>query len=77
MYIVLELQTTCSPDGDSTAVLQPITKADRNEAESVYHTILAAAAVSSVDIHAALIIDERGNLILRQSYDHTASYEHN
>ena len=66
MYIVIELQTT---NGNTANITTQY--ADRNTAEQAYHTILAAASVSPVDIHTALIVDERGTVIKREFYDHT------
>ena len=66
-YIVIELQT----NGNSTANL--VTTHDTREAaESKYHTILAAAAVSSVEIHAATILTPDGFQLMYQAYRHTA-----
>ena len=66
MYIILEFQTT----GDKTALCPAVTKTDRLEAEATYHQKLAAAALSSVDIHTVLILNERGQTIMCESYDH-------
>lgn len=67
MYIVLEIQTMV---GGTVAVLTPIIKASREEAESVYHSILSYAAVSSIPMHAAVIMTNEGIEIARQSYTH-------
>lgn len=69
-YIVIELQT----NNGSTANI--VTTHDtREEAESKYHTILAAAAVSSVEIHAATILTPDGFQLMCQSYHHEAAAE--
>ena len=66
MYIIQEIQTTSG----STALLPAITKADRNEAESVFHSILASAAISSVGVHTVLLYDEHGTVLRREFYEH-------
>lgn len=42
----------------------------RNKAESKYHEVLAAAAVSNLPSHAALMFDTEGNPLMRQCYVH-------
>lgn len=66
MYIVQEIQTE---NGIST-LLPAITKIDKNEAESAFHTICGSAAISSVDVHTVVIYDEHGNIIRREFYEH-------
>ena len=39
-----------------------------NEAESKYHSILAAAAISGLPSHAAVIMEENGNPIAHECY---------
>ena len=41
-----------------------------NEAESKYHQILAAAAISSVPIHACIIFDDHGYTKMSRFYEH-------
>lgn len=65
MYIVTELQT----NGETTAVLN-YTYTDKNVALQKYHTILAAAAVSQVEVHTAMIINEIGFVEYRESFNH-------
>lgn len=65
MYIVIELQT----NGSTTANIVN-SYATRNEAEQKYHLILSAAAVSSVEIHAAVMLTADGMLINSQAYHH-------
>ena len=54
MYLVIELQTTNS----ITSIAYQF--ATRQEAEAKFHAVLSAAAVSSVPIHAAVMLDEQG-----------------
>ena len=66
MYIIQEIQTTKG----SSALLPAVTKQDRNEAESAWHSTMAAAAISSVEVHTVLMYDEHGNVELRGYYEH-------
>ena len=67
MFIIHEMQTT----GTQTALVPAKTYTDRNEAESAYHGVLAAAAISSVPVHAVVLMDEHGNTLRREFYEHT------
>lgn len=64
MYIVTELQT----NGEVTAVLND-TYTDKSLALQKYHTILASAAVSQVEVHTAYIVNELGLVEYRESFD--------
>lgn len=64
MYIVTELQT----NGETTAILN-YTYMDKNTALQQYHTILASAAVSQVEVHTAFIVNELGLVEYRESFD--------
>ena len=66
-YIVVELQTT-----DGTTALLTNTYADKAQAEQKYHTVLAAAAVSAVGVHACAMLTEDGRLVKNECYRHTA-----
>lgn len=66
MYIIQEMQTT----GNQTALVPALTYIDKNQAESAYHTALAAAAVSAVQVHTVLMFDEHGNTLKRDYYEH-------
>lgn len=65
MIIILELQKT----GDSLAHLLT-THESRDEAESKYHAVLSAAAVSSVETHSAVMLDDTGRWIKGETYHH-------
>ena len=67
MYIVIELQT----NGNTTANVVT-SHATRNEAEQKYHLVLSAAAVSNVEIHAAVMLTADGMVINSQAYHHEA-----
>ena len=62
MYIVLEIQAS-----DQIATLVN-SYTDRNQAESKYHQILTAAAVSSVPKHSAVLLAENGVSLKNESY---------
>lgn len=42
----------------------------RMKAESKYHEVLAAAAVSQLPMHSASLIAVNGNCLMHQSYEH-------
>ncbi|MBQ3330798.1 MAG: hypothetical protein IJG87_06430 [Ruminococcus sp.] len=69
MYIVVETQT----NGNTTTVVTPATYADRNAAESKFHTVLAAAAVSNVEKHACIVFTEEGFPVMHECYVHEAN----
>lgn len=68
MYIVIELQT----NGGTTANIVNAYN-DFSVALQAYYTILAAAAVSSVEIHAAVMLNARGELLRHESFTHKAA----
>lgn len=64
MYIVVEIQT-------STTVATLVNSyEDRNQAESKYHQILTAAALSSVPKHSAVLMNDEGQTIKSETYIH-------
>ena len=71
MYLVIELQKT-APDTVENIVTA---HSSINEAYQKYHTVLAAAAVSSVPAHSAVMINDKGGLICAESYDHVQEPE--
>lgn len=66
MFVVLELQRS----GENTLGTIVTTHETRNSAEQKYHQVLAAAAVSNVDIHSAVMLSETGQRIKGESYVH-------
>ena len=65
-YMVIEMQTT--HDGQ---VANTCTTHDTIEqAESKYHTVLAAAAVSAVDYHSAAMLTDRGGFVKSECFTH-------
>ena len=65
MFIVTEIQTV----NDQTLTITN-QFATLNEADNKYHTILAAAAVSNVEIHGAIMFTNCGNYIKSEYYRH-------
>ena len=65
-FIVIEIQTNA--DG---AVGNLVWAYDeRAQAEAKYHTVLAAAAVSTLPCHAAVLLTEEGFALASQCYHH-------
>ena len=68
-YVVIEMQTS-----ESTAVLAtPHT--DINVAMQKFYTVLAAAAVSKVPIHTALLITNKGLVLKAETFKHETEVE--
>lgn len=65
MYLVIEIQKA----GDQLANIVTA-YSSRNEAESKFYTVLAAAAISSIEKHAASLLTEDGNCIRSEVYEH-------
>lgn len=64
MYIVLEIQTS------NTVATIVNSYEDRNQAESKYHQILTAAALSNVPKHSAVLMNDVGQTIKNETYIH-------
>ena len=65
MFVILELQTN---DGQTANIVQ--SKETKAEAMSTYHSILAAAAISAIHCHTAMVIDHEGKVYAREFYTH-------
>ena len=65
-YLVVELQTYA--DGSCGSLKDQFS--DLSLAEQKYHQVLAAAAVSSCPLHAAVLLDFSGRLLKREQYTH-------
>lgn len=65
MFYILELQTN---NGTPAYIVQ--TANTYNEAMNKYYTILAAAAISEIDIHACAVFDEFGQLSTSNFFIH-------
>ena len=66
MFIVIELQKIV--DNEISNIVT--THENRREAESHYHSILAAAAISTIPVHTAIILSEKGLPVMFQCYEH-------
>ncbi len=64
-YLVLELQTI----GDVTTHLA-WSYNNINEAESKYHAVLSSAAISTISVHAASLLNQEGQVIKSWFYEH-------
>lgn len=65
MFIVTEIQTV---GGQASTITNQF--ASLNEADNKYHTILAAAAVSSIEVHAAIMYNSNGSYVKSEYYRH-------
>lgn len=63
MYIVIELQNN---NGTVSNIVTAYNTQD--QAEQKYHEILKYAAVTTLTSHAAVILNERGEMIRAESY---------
>lgn len=72
MYIIQEIQTAVN---GTVSLLPAVQRADMLEAESVFHQVLAAAAISTLPIHAVVIYDETGTVKKRECYTHPQPME--
>ena len=70
-YIVLEIQTAA--DGKVATLVTA--KDSLNEAMSAFYMILAAAAVSSVPVHAAVLLMNNGAVVKSEVFDHRETEE--
>lgn len=70
-YLVIEIQTNT----DGTVGNLVYSYDNRNEAESKYHAVLSAAAISALPMHTCDLIQEDGVLLARQCYVHEQGTE--
>lgn len=64
-YLILEIQTAA----DGTVATLITQKDDLNQAQSTYYSILAAAAISQIPLHAAVLMTNEGIVLMFQSFD--------
>ena len=65
VFIVMEIQS------DNTTAAHLVDKYDnRNAAESKFHTILAAAAISQIPTHTAVMLTDTGKALKSETYTH-------
>lgn len=65
MFLVTEIQTVNGQTATINTAFDTL-----NEADHKYHTILAAAAISTVDVHAAVMYTNTGSYIKSEYYRH-------
>lgn len=70
-FIVLEIQT--NTDGAVGTLINAYD--DRNSAESKYHLVLSAAAVSQLPMHSATLLMSDGRMLAYQNYVHSENPE--
>lgn len=70
-YLVIEIQT----NADGKIGILTFSYDNRNEAESKYHSVLAAAAISALPMHSCDLLQSDGILLARQSYVHEQATE--
>lgn len=70
-YIVIEIQTYA----DKTVGFLTFDFTEKAQAESKYHAVLSAAAVSDLPMHAAILVDNKGWLLQQQCYTHAVPEE--
>lgn len=68
-YIVTEIQKF---DNGAIAVVPPVVYDTREEADSKFYTILAAAALSGLPKHGVIITTENCKLIISKCYNREA-----
>ena len=66
MYIVIELQQM--NESQIANIVNAYTS--KETAERQYHTVLAAAAVSSLPCHSAVMLNEQGDVLKHEFYKH-------
>ena len=71
MYIILEIQT--SADGTAAALVNTIE--EENTAQSEYHRVLSAAAISNVALHACTLLDSTGAELAHKCFSHIPAEE--
>lgn len=69
LYIIIEIQKS---NNGTVAIVPPASYTNQAQAEQAYHTALAAAAVSQVDVHSVVMLDDTGARIKGETYYHGA-----
>ncbi len=71
MYTIIELQST----NGTTAVVPPVSFNNLNEAYQKFYMALAAAAVSTIPTHAVVMLNEKGEFIRSEYFEHNTETE--
>ena len=67
-YVLIELQTNL----DGTVGNLVSTYDDLDHAQSAYHSVLSAAAISTLPCHAAVLVTNEGQVVERRGYKHAS-----
>jgi hypothetical protein len=70
MFIVIELQTSGGKVSTITTAYE-----DENTAYQKYYQILSFAAVSTVDVHSACVMNEYCGILRSETFDHRTTEE--
>jgi hypothetical protein len=70
MFIVIELQTNGGKVSTITTAYE-----DENTAYQKYYQILSFAAVSTVDVHSACVMNEYCGILRSETFDHRTTDE--
>lgn len=66
-YIIIEIQKS---NNGTVAIVPPASYTDERLAEQAYHTALAYAAVSQVDVHSVVMLNDVGERLKGETYYH-------
>ena len=69
MYFIIEIQKS---NNGTAAIVPPASYTDQRLAEQAYHTALSYAAVSQVNVHSVVMLDDTGARIKGETYYHSA-----
>lgn len=73
MFIILEVQS--NKDETAGTLVNTYSAAQKSEAESQYHLILSAAAVSTIYKHSVFMLRDDGRLVKSECYAHELPQE--
>jgi len=69
-YLIIEIQKM----SDGSIAVPPVSTADNlNAARSTFYSLCAVAAVSTVPLHSVVLLNEAGQTLGLESFDHTES----
>lgn len=71
MYTIIELQST----NGTMAVVPPVSFNNLNKAYQKFYMALAAAAVSTIPTHAVVMLNEKGEFIRSEYFEHNTETE--
>ena len=67
IYIIIEIQKS---NNGTVAIVPPASYTDERLAEQAYHTALSYAAVSQVDVHSVVMLNDVGERLKGETYYH-------